>query len=310
MKRLIITALVIAAMLCSLPAFGGSITLLHEFAGEFAGGEDDGCRPHRGSLALSGSTLYGTTEVGGDYNDGVVYKLNTDGSGFGLLHEFEGGGDDGKVPYGSVILSGSTLYGTTGLGGDNDVGVVFKVNTDGTGFGLLHEFAGGAGDGRHPSAPLTLSGSTLYGTTSYGGDSDYGTVFKVNTDGSGFDLLHEFAGGTDDGRWPPGSLVLSGSTLYGMTEGGGDYGEGVVFKINTDGNGYGLLHEFAGGVDDGADTYGTFTFSGSTLYGTTDFGGDNNGGVVFSMVIPEPSTLLLLAPALLGFAGMVLQRRK
>ena len=63
--------------------------------------------------------------------------------------------------------------------------------------------------------------------------------------------IHEFAGGTDDGREPYGSLTLSGSTLYGMTYGGGDSGVGTVFSMGTNGSGFTLLHEFASGADDG-----------------------------------------------------------
>ena len=103
MKRLIIAGVVIAAILCSLPAFG--ITLLHEFAG----GTGDGGTPY-GSLTLSGSTLYGMTRGGGDSGAGVVFKVNTDGTGYDLLHEFAGGGDDGASPAGSLTLSGSNAF--------------------------------------------------------------------------------------------------------------------------------------------------------------------------------------------------------
>jgi uncharacterized repeat protein (TIGR03803 family) len=148
------------------------------------------------------------------------------------LHEFAGG--NGRYPYGSLTLSGSTLYGMTYYGGDDDLGVVFKIETDGTGFSLLHEFAGGANDGRYPYGSLTLSGSTLYGMTYHGGGvDDLGVVFKIETDGTGFSLLHEFAGEPDDGAGPRGSLTLSGSTLYGMTPGGGDNSDGVIFSVTA-----------------------------------------------------------------------------
>ena len=215
--------------------------------------------------------------------------------------------------HGSLLVSGSTLYGMTYWGGDDDKGVVFKVNTDGSGYGLLHEFTGGADDGEHPYGSLTLSGSALYGMTREGGDYDKGVVFKVNTDGSGFGHLHEFAGGADDGDFPQDSLIIFGSTLYGMTTYGGDGNHGVVFQVNTDGSGFDLLHEFAGYPDDGGIPLGSLALSDSTLYGMTHHGGDDDCGVLFSLditLIPEPSTLLLLAPALLGFAGVLRRRLK
>jgi uncharacterized repeat protein (TIGR03803 family) len=66
--------------------------------------------------------------------------------------------------------------------------------------------------------------------TNYGGDDGAGTIFKINADGTGFTLLHEFADGSDDGSNPMGSLTLVGSTLYGMTPYGGDDGAGTIFS--------------------------------------------------------------------------------
>ncbi|MCC6404769.1 MAG: hypothetical protein IT405_00005, partial [Candidatus Yanofskybacteria bacterium] len=60
---------------------------------------------------------------------------------FTLLHEFAGGASDGNRPYDSLIISGSTLYGMTSIGGDSNAGTIFSVGIDGTGFTLLHEFA-------------------------------------------------------------------------------------------------------------------------------------------------------------------------
>jgi uncharacterized repeat protein (TIGR03803 family) len=257
---------------------GSGFALLHEFAG----GAADGASP-RGSLILSGTTLYGMTQYGGDSNMGTVFKIQTNGSGFILLHEFAGGAADGAYPYDSLILSDTTLYGMTENGGNSDYGAIFKIETDGCSFALLHGFAGGADDGAYPKGSLILSGSTLCGLTSHGGDGDCGTIFKIAANGSGFALLHEFAGSADDGTFPWGSLTLSGSVLYGTTiHGGANYFDGTIFKIQTDGSGFALLHSFAGGADDGSEPYGSLILSGSTLYGMTQSGGNSNRGVIFS----------------------------
>ena len=76
-----------------------------------------------------------------------------------------------------------------------------------------------------------MSGNTLYGTAEEGGSSDYGTVFRVNTDGTGFTTLHSFAGYSSDGAYPMAGLVLSGSTLYGTAESGGSSDYGTVFSL-------------------------------------------------------------------------------
>src|SRR5438067_896967 len=105
---------------------------------------------------------------------------------------------DGAQPKG-LFLSGNTLYGTAEFGGSTDAGTVFKVNTDGTGFTILHSFTARStsspftnSDGFHPFAGLILSGNTLYGTAQEGGSSGAGTVFALNTDGTGFTTLHSF----------------------------------------------------------------------------------------------------------------------
>jgi len=260
-------------LLCGGTARAQQFELLHSFT---IGGN---ARWPEGSLTLSGSTLYGMTSYNGsDNGDGTIFKINTDGTGFSLLRDFGVVSLDPRIPLNSLTLGGSTLYGVSSGGGAGTDGTVFKIDTDGTGFSKLHEFYGGASDGQSPQGPLLLSGSTLYGTTQYGGDNDIGTVFKVNTDGTGFTLLHEFRGwGNGDGSRPYGALVLSGSTLYGMSQGGA----GRVFKLNTDGSGYTNLHSFA--VGEGAVPNGTLTLNGSTLYGYTTQGGDSDYGVLFSI---------------------------
>jgi uncharacterized repeat protein (TIGR03803 family) len=259
-------------------ADGSGYQLLHEFAG----GANDGASPED-SLTLSGSTLYGTTYFGGDSNRGVIFKVGTDGSNYQLLHEFTTGPDDGALPGGSLTLSGSALWGSTVTGGALDRGVIFNIGTDGSGYWHPHVFVGGVTDGMSPRGSLSLSDSTLYGMTRNGGDSDKGVIFKVGTDGSYYQVLHEFAGGANDGAWPEGSLTVSGSTLYGMTWQGGDSNEGVIFKVGADGSSYQLLHEFAGGANDGRLPHGSLTLSGSTLYGMTVFGGDGGDGVIFEI---------------------------
>ena len=91
------------------------------------------------------------------------------------------------------------------------------------------DFTGG-NDGSGPHGGLTLSGNTLYGTTSAGGSSGNGTLFAINIDGSGFTNLYSFTGG-GDGANPQADLVLSGNILYGTTASGGSSGNGTVFSF-------------------------------------------------------------------------------
>jgi len=180
-------------------------------------------------LILSGSTLYGTALYGGSSGYGVVFALNTDGTGFTNLHSFTSA-SDGANPYAGLVLSGNTLYGTAYVGGSSGYGTVFAVNTDGTGFTNLHNFTS-VTDGGYPYAGLILSGNALYGTAVSGGSSDNGTVFKINTDGSGFTNLHDFASDSD-GANPYAGLTLSDNVLYGATAYGGSSGAGTVFSLS------------------------------------------------------------------------------
>ena len=286
-----------------LNADGTGFGLVHRFAGGLADGENP-----LGTPVVSGLTLYGMTSQGGSANIGTVFKVNADGTNFGLLHSFAGGPADGQAPgFSALVQSGPTLFGMTGGGGPTDDGTVFKVNTDGTGFTLLHAFSAPAGDGWLPYGSPVLVGSTLYGMTRQGGGAA-GTIFKINTDGTGYARLHAFTGTpTGDGAGPLGSLLLSGSTLYGMTTVGGTANLGTVFQINADGTGYQVLHSFLGGPFDGADPQGDLTLVGSSLYGMTVAGGSNNLGTIFSfpIAVPEPSSLVLA-----GAAAAVLATRR
>jgi uncharacterized repeat protein (TIGR03803 family) len=105
------------------------------------------------------------------------------------LHNFTDG-DDGAFPQAGLITdsSGNSIYGTAESGGTFLSGTVFKLSTDATDFSTLHTFTITNSDGARPRAGLILSGNTLYGTAT-AGSSGSGTVFKVQTDGTGFTWL-------------------------------------------------------------------------------------------------------------------------
>jgi len=214
---------------------GGGFGLVHTFGSI----QQDGSGPNW--LTLLGSTLYGTTSGGGNcplnnLGDGTVFRVDTDGGRYRILHSFGTVPDDGKTPQ-ELVLSGSTLYGTTALGGDRrfgpnpagpqGTGTIFRIETDGTGYRILHRFTKGPRDGASPYGPLTLSGSTLYGTTSQGGAYGRGSIFRINTDGSGFQLLHSFNATSGEVGGP---IVMSGTTLYGIS-GVFNGGSGAVSSI-------------------------------------------------------------------------------
>jgi uncharacterized repeat protein (TIGR03803 family) len=260
----------------------------------------DGANPYA-RLILTNNTLYGTAQRGGSSGQGTVFKMDTAGTAFTTLYSFTAlnnyTNSDGANPDAGLFLSGYTLYGTTANGGSGSRGTVFAVHTDGTGFTNLHSFTptdfntGYNSDGAVPLAGLVLSGNTLYGAASQGGSSGNGTVFAVNTDGTGFRTLHSFTAGASDGAWPNG-LILSGNTLYGTANQGGISGSGTVFAFNTDGTGFTTLHSFAALAfnssgnytnSDGSGPSAGLILSGNTLYGTANGGGSSGNGTVFAV---------------------------
>jgi uncharacterized repeat protein (TIGR03803 family) len=272
----------------------------------------------RSPVVVSNGVLYGVTTTMGMFGWGVVFKVNTNGSGFTVLKNFprsDGTNTFVAEPNGGLLLSGNTLYGG-GLGG------LFKINTDGSGYSeFFHPTNANFGGGLAGSdGDLTLSGNTLYGTATVGfggivfkvdtdgnnstllcqnftpnsglilsGASLFGIgrtngypsfIFKVNTDGSGFSTLKTFDDNSEGA--PQGKLLLVGSSLYGTTQGGVG---GVLFKINTDGTAYTVLKNFDM-VIEGESANGGLIYVGGNLYGTTYAGGTNDAGTVFSLTLP------------------------
>jgi uncharacterized repeat protein (TIGR03803 family) len=199
---------------------------------------------------------------------------------YSVLHSFEGPPTDGSVPVAGLIRdSAGNLYGTTASGGASNAGVVFKVDTTGAET-VLYSFTGGA-DGSGPSAGLIRnSAGNLYGTTSDGGTSGRGVVFKLDTTGTET-VLYSFTGEADGGYPSAGLIQDSAGNLYGTTEYGGASNDGVVFKVDTSGTET-VLHSFRGG--DGATPFaGLIRDSAGDLYGTTYVGGASGLGVVFKL---------------------------
>ncbi len=316
----------------ALDTIGSNFTVLHHFTARNNAPytNSDGGNP-TAALILSGNTLYGTAQDGGSGNVGTVFALDINNTNFTVLHhftapEFDSNYDltnsDGANPNARLILSGDMLYGTANRGGTGSAGTVFAVNTNGTNFTVLHEFAAvnyltlTNSDGAYPQAGLILSGDMLYGTAYQGGNSTFGAVFAVNTNGTVFTNLYSFTGGSD-GAKPAGELVLSANTLFGTASAGGDasvniLGNGTVFALNTNGTDFQVLYRFTAGHynndpnnnaltnSDGAIPQAGLVFSDNTLYGTAQYGGTWGNGTVFSLSLGTAPQLTILSVTLSG----------
>ena len=250
-----------------------------------------------GSLTLSGTTLYGMTNTGGTGGNGNIFSVGIDGTNYQDITSFTGTGGAaiGTNPQGNVTLSGSTLYGMT-VGhpislGPGIFGTIFSVGTDGSNFQNLVYFTGSGGTaaGANPFGSLTLSGTTFYGMTSETNGIGHGNIFSVGMDGSNYQNLFSFTGNNGfangSGLDPHGSLTLSGTTLYGMSNGGGGGGAlGFLFRIGMNGQNFQNFVTLtgSGGTAAGAQPNGSLTLAGTTLYGLASVGGANGFGTIFS----------------------------
>lgn len=266
---------------------GGGFTVLYNFTNL-----PDGQNPLAG-LVLADGMLYGTTSGGGSNHFGTVFKMNTNGGNYAVLRHLSKT-TDGSVPRGAPVIINATLYGTTSDGGSNSLGTVFKLNTNGTGFAAIHQFTNSP-DGAYPYAGLLANSNTLYGTTFLGGSNAGGTVFRLNTNGTGFSVLRHLSSigapaENSDGAYVKSGLAIDNGTLYGSAAYGGTANGGTLFRLGTNGGNFSVLKNFTY-APDGANPQGVAAVNGKTVYGFTYGGGPAGGGIAFS---------LLLSPAITG----------
>jgi uncharacterized repeat protein (TIGR03803 family) len=267
----------------------------------FGAKADDGEAP-ASHLTARGSGLYGTTQYGGLSDShcpsgcGTIYSLDMAGKER-VTYRFTGG-RGGAAPSSGLTSAAGALFGTTSLGGASancagGCGTIFNASLAGSGARTLYRFAGGA-DGAAPDGRLLALGSTLYGTTQFGGarsalcTNGCGTVFRIGTAGTSERVLHAF-NGAGDGYQPLAGLVNVGGTLYGVTQYGGtktpfcSLGCGTVFKVDSRTGAESVLYRFryAPKSHDGAYPAGRLLDVDGAFYGTTLGGGSGSEGTVF-----------------------------
>ena len=273
------------------PAGSWMETVLHTFAG---GNDGDG---PNSSLILDGAgNLYGTTYQGGSDGQigGTVFEVNASTGQETVLEDFKRD-DGGSHPVSLVFDAAGNLYGATS--GADDGGTVYQLAPAGGEIWnktALHHFKGN-GDGFQPEAGVIFDAAgNLYGTTFWGGanvqgnSSGWGTVFELMPQEGGEwkeKILHSFHSEARGGEDPVAGLVFDAEgDLYGTTYGGGDFGEGEVFKLSPVGDGgwsHTVLHAFGHGTDGAYPNGSLVVDAAGNLYGTTVSGGSYGVGTVF-----------------------------
>ena len=303
-----------AAVLIGFTTTGGASAYtqktLHAFCA--AANCSDGDTPLAGLLMDASGNLYGTTESGGKYGKGAVFKLvpNANKTKYTehILHSFcaQAGCSGGSYPaYGALIMDvDGDIYGTTGSGGKFGAGVVFKLKplANGWGYGVIHSFChntSSCSDGSDPDTGLAYAGqasgafwdesSPLFGTTYTGGANNMGAVYKLTPGGSGwsYQVIHSYSSGFHGGDL----LVDSSGNLLGTTLLGGANSGGTIYRLAAGTWGESTLHNFCSEANcaDGWEPSGRLLMDGAgNLFGTTGGGGagahctaDHGCGVVF-----------------------------
>lgn len=276
----------------------------------FTGAKSDGNDPRHNAMTLVGTVLYGTTLTGGQHDNGSIFSINDDGTGYSspLVFDFpkSAANNGGDQPHSCFVAIGSVLYGMTSQGGHNGGttgdGTIFAFDTSSATYTRLHSFDGKHGADPHGQLTLDPNSGKFYGMTRAGGKAGVGVVFSFSQSNCPglvsckpkFKVLHNFScpGNStpncidkSDGATPDhGTLVQNNSTLFGLTTFGGKYGNGALFSIHTNGKHFKILHSFGKpGTNDGINPFGSLMLNGTTLYGTTQTGGNKNNGTVFQI---------------------------
>ena len=197
----------------------GLLTTLYTFTGG-----TDAKNPLAGLVQGGDGNFYGTTDRGGAYLIGAIFKMTPAGA-LTTLYSFGDGNSDGSGPTAGLIqASDGNFYGTTFDG----AGTIFKITPGGT-LTTLHIFQ--TTDGSGPRAGLIqATDGNFYGTTYYGGKQTEGTIFKI-TQGGTLTTLYNFSGGNDGARPWTGLVEGTDGSLYGTTASGGASNDGTIFKL-------------------------------------------------------------------------------
>jgi len=191
-------------------------------------------------------TFYGI-DPGGTNNKGIIYTLESNGTGFIKIYDFDGQSPESALTIG---LDGN-LYGGCS-GGQNNSGMIFTIKKDGTGFKKIYDLT--ISDGNFLNQQLLQdSNGFLYGTTWGGGLLHAGVIFKIKPDGSNYQKIYDFDNNTSMGQYS-GYIIKGNGIIYGVNNYGAAHGAGNVFSIQFDGTGYTNLHDFGDTL--GSNPYG------------------------------------------------------
>lgn len=243
------------------PASSSYIVLRH-----FLGGADGGSPLGTAFVQANDGQLYGLA-----VNPRLIlYSLTRDGKNYRVLFTFPPGAEQGGIPTNVSSLTagpGGMIYGIYVTGGSNSPpsqGTLFRIGRDGNGFQIL-------GNVVSPSSPLSFAANgQLFGLT-------FSTLYRLNPDGSNFQTLVNFPPGNTGSAEAEGGLVhASDGLIYGVTDRGGSFGFGTIFRVDENGNQFQVIFEPSSVMDGGHYRAPAFEGSDGLIYGAL---GENSFGV-------------------------------
>jgi uncharacterized repeat protein (TIGR03803 family) len=194
----------------------------------------DGSTPVGSLIINRAGNLYGTTNRGGEFNQGAVFELTPD-CVESVLYSFTGGSDGGN-PVGKLTQDAQgNMYGVTYAGGSipsTAYGTVFKITAAGV-ESVLYSFCQLASctDGARPAGALTLDASgNLYGTTILGGTNNAGVLFKITAEAAE-SILEDLTTSADGGN---GAVLDKSGNVFVEIYSGGKTSQGSVQKLTED----------------------------------------------------------------------------
>lgn len=225
----------------------------------------------------------GTALSGGANGSGVIYSMDSEGSDFHLLKQF----NSRALPSPSAgFIKGNDgkLYGNFQSGGRDNGGYIIRLEPDGSGLTMLYEYKQSSGSWPFGNLMQAKNGN-LYGMTYSGGAHNGGTVFKISPDGSGHTVLYNF--NSESGTGPLGGVLQANDgKLYGVTQNEGFFSAGSIFSMNPDGSDFTVVFYFnnSSPINSGYHSRGSLIQGADGfLYGSLFQGGAGGKGTIFKI---------------------------
>jgi len=241
----------------------------------------NGLNSNASPIQAKNGKIYGVATKGGVFNQGVIFEFEPGTKVYKKVYDFDT--INGSNPQSALLeASDGMLYGLTNRGGNKDYGVLFQFDAQTGTYKKKVDMSGPPVNGGNPLGSLIQAkNGKLYGLTSAGGKDDFGTLFEFDPVTADFATKIEFDSHTTGGT-PFGSLLeASDGNLYGVTDGGGTGGFGVLFQYNPNTAAFNVKINFDEATNGSNPHSSLIQASDGKLYGNTQYGGTAGDGTLF-----------------------------